>query len=58
LAGNQLNAGVGSTTNIVPLPLVQSGKGIVLRQNQGLRVNQETNSIAGNTGWLIGFTVE
>lgn len=34
------------------------GKGIVLRQNQGLRCVQITNSNAGNTGWLIGFTVE
>lgn len=32
--------------------------GIVLRQNQGLRCVQITNSAAGNTGWLIGFTVE
>lgn len=34
------------------------GKGIVLRQNQGLRCVQITASAAGNTGWLIGFTVE
>lgn len=34
------------------------GKGIVLRQNQGLRCVQETNSAAGNTGWLILFTAE
>jgi hypothetical protein len=33
-------------------------KGIVLRQNQGLRCVQVTNSVAGNTGWLIQFTVE
>lgn len=32
--------------------------GIVLRKDQGLRVTQITNSAAGNTGWLIGFTVE
>jgi hypothetical protein len=32
--------------------------GILLRQNQGLRCVQITNSNAGNTGWLIGFTVE
>lgn len=35
-----------------------SEEGIVLRQNQGLRCVQITNSNAGNTGWLIGFTVE
>jgi hypothetical protein len=32
--------------------------GIVLRQNQGIRCVQVTNSAAGNTGWLIAFTVE
>jgi hypothetical protein len=34
------------------------GTGVVLRQNQGIRCVQETNSSAGNTGWLIGFTQE
>lgn len=37
---------------------ITGGKGIVLRQNQGLRCVQVTNSAAGNTGWLISFTVE
>ena len=32
--------------------------GILLRPNQGIRCTQVTNSAAGNTGWLIGFTVE
>lgn len=32
--------------------------GILLRQNQGIRCVQITASAAGNTGWLIGFTVE
>ncbi len=32
--------------------------GILLRQNQGLSVTQTTNSAAGNTGWIIIFTVE
>lgn len=35
-----------------------NGKGIVLRQNQGIRCVQITNSNAGNTGWLITFSVE
>jgi hypothetical protein len=45
---------------IVPAPLLQlnGGKGIVLRQNEGIRCVQVTASSAGNTGWLIGFTVE
>jgi hypothetical protein len=34
------------------------GDGLVLRQNQGLRCVQITNSAAGNTGWLITFLVE
>lgn len=32
--------------------------GIILRQNQGLRCVQVTNSAAGNTGWLIQISVE
>jgi hypothetical protein len=45
---------------LVPAALwpVNMGKGIVLRQNQGLRCVQITSSAAGNTGWLITFTVE
>lgn len=45
---------------LVPPPLLQQngGKGIVLRQNEGIRCVQVTASVAGNTGWLIGFTVE
>jgi hypothetical protein len=45
----------------VPLqPIIAggSGHGIMLRQNQGIRCVQVTNSAQGNTGWLIGFTVE
>lgn len=37
---------------------INFGKGIVLRQNQGLRCVQITSSAAGNTGWLITFSVE
>jgi hypothetical protein len=48
---------------LVPIPLQPvimggSGQGITLRQNQGIRCVQVTNSAQGNTGWLIGFTVE
>lgn len=42
---------------LVPPALAARG-GIVLRQNEGLRCVQVTNSAAGNTGWLIGFTVD
>lgn len=35
-----------------------SENGLLLRQDQGIRCVQVTNSNAGNTGWLIGFTVE
>ena len=57
LAGNQLTSGL-YLTNVVPFCLWYSAKGIVLRQNQGIRLNQETNSSAGNSAFLIGFTVE
>lgn len=45
---------------LVPEPLraINGGKGLVLLQNQGLRCVQVTNSAAGNTGWLITFSVE
>jgi hypothetical protein len=32
--------------------------GILLRQNEGLKCVQVTNSAAGNTGWIITATVE
>jgi hypothetical protein len=59
-AGNQLAGGAYRGLDIVPAIVAPpcSWKGIVLRQNQGLRLNQETNSSAGNSGWVIGFTVE
>ena len=57
-AGNQLAGGGYALMNVIPVPLFTSGKGIVLRQNQGLRINQETNSNAGNSTFLVGFTVE
>lgn len=37
---------------------ISGGKGVVLRQNQGIRCVQVTNSNAGNTAWLISFVVE
>ena len=33
-------------------------RGILLRQNQGLRCVQVTSSNQGNTGWVISFSVE
>lgn len=45
---------------LVPEPLrpVNGGMGIVLRNGNGVRLVQITNSAAGNTGWLIGITVD
>lgn len=57
-AGNQLAGGGNRDMDIVPKILSDTRQGILLRQNQGLRLNQETNSAAGNSAWLIGFTVE
>ncbi len=52
-------ASIGGLELVPPTLLPQfGGKGIVLRQNQGLRCVQITNSLAGNTGWMISFTVE
>ncbi len=49
-----------SLTNLVPAELAppNSWHGIVLRPSQGLRCVQVTSSAAGNTGWLIGYTIE
>lgn len=41
-----------------PARIMNDGLGIVLRQNQGIRVLQSTNSNAGNTQWRIAFTQE
>lgn len=41
-----------------PISAGGNGQGILLRQNQGLRAVQITASVAGNSGFLIGFTVE
>lgn len=45
---------------LIPPPMMpgNGGEGIVLRLNQGIRCVQQTNSAAGNTGWLITFTTE
>lgn len=40
------------------LTMLNDGRGIVLRNGQGLRCVQINSSNAGNTGWLIAFTVE
>ena len=48
---------IGGVANLVPKQIADKG-GIVLRQNQGLSITQTLNSAAGNTGWLIVFTVE
>ena len=48
----------GGVANLVPLTLSQNGKGILLRPSQGLECVQVNSSAAGNTGWVIVFTVE
>lgn len=65
ISSEETNAGTINIASLgglelVPAPLLpqNDGYGIVLRQNQGLRCVQVTNSAAGNTGWLITFTVE
>jgi hypothetical protein len=57
----ETNAGtiiIASMGGLELLPLNLGENGVLLGQNQGLRCVQVTNSAAGNTGWLIGLTVE
>ena len=58
-AGTMVIASMGGL-ELVPSSLIPPSNehGILLRQNQGLRCVQITNSAAGNTGWLIVFAVE
>lgn len=57
--GTQLIAAMGGIELVPPtLRGVDFGKGIVLRQNEGLSVVQVTSSAAGNTEWIINFVVE
>ena len=59
-AGTIYLASIGGLELIRPnaTPDGQNPCGILLRQNQGISCVQITNSAAGNTGWLITFTVE
>ena len=58
-AGTIILASLGGL-ELVPRPgsADEYRHGILLRQNQGLRCAQITNSAEGNTGWLITFTAE
>ena len=63
LSSEETNAGTIDVASKGGLELVapflqREDRGIVLRQNQGLRCVQVTASAAGNTGWLIHFSVE
>lgn len=61
ISSEETNAGTIMIASLGGLELIPQNlgeNGILLRQNQGLRCVQITNSAAGNTGWLIGFTVE
>jgi hypothetical protein len=56
-AATQMMASFGGL-ELVPQYLRDTGRGIVLRQNQGIELVQVTNSNAGNSGFEIAFTVE
>ena len=65
LHGEETNAAAVMVASLGGLELVpqaiappNSEHGILLRQNQGLRCVQITNSALGYSGWLIVFTVE
>lgn len=51
-------AAIGGLANLVPPMMADHDCGLVLRQNQGVKCTQTTNSAAGNTGWCLCFTVE
>lgn len=55
--GNNIASSLGGI-ELIPEPLRTSRKGITLRQNQGIREVQVTNSALGNSAWNITFTVE
>ena len=44
--------------NAVPAYLRETGQGILLRQNQGMRVLQNTNTDQGRSNWEVVITVE
>jgi hypothetical protein len=65
LHGEETNTGTIVCASLGGLQLVPNGlstsnneQGILLRQNQGLRCVQITNSALGYSGWEIVFTVE
>lgn len=65
LSSEETNAGTIMVASLGGLELVPaqlrdpiSEHGILLRQNEGLRCVQINSSAAGNSGWLVGFTVE
>jgi hypothetical protein len=58
----RITAAVNGGMELVP-PLLDGtgdlrGTGIVLRQNEGIRLTQVTSTVQGNAAHLIGFTVE
>jgi hypothetical protein len=55
--GNYVAMAMGGRELILP-PLNEGNRGLVLRQNQGMRCTQITQSAAGNSGWQIIFSVE
>jgi hypothetical protein len=61
LHGEETNTGTMIVAALGGLELVPPGlgeNGILLRQNEGLRCVQITSNANGNTGWLIGFSIE
>ena len=57
-AATQMMASFGGLELVPEALRPPHGRGIVLRNNQGLEAVQVTNSAAGNSGFEIAFTVE
>jgi hypothetical protein len=56
--GSIVIAALGGLELVPQIIMGRTQQGILLRQNQGLRCVQITNSVAGNTGWLITLALE
>jgi hypothetical protein len=56
----ETNAGnaIAKALNILPWLEQDDAQELTIRENTGIRMEQATNSAAGNTGWLVAGTLE
>lgn len=60
LHSEETNAGnaISRSFNLLSYLDQDDAQELVVRENTGIRMSQETNSAAGNTGWLVVGTLE